>query len=169
MPAADRAHGTLRLNPRVTTDLTLLAEVLQRSRDASSAHAMTLLEQGLDLVSGSPLDAPGYDWAHRDQDVSAVSSTIEQTVERLVELALDAGRIDVARKAISRGLRALPGNELLYRHRIRTEHQAGKHAGVIAAYEELRSYLADLDTTPSESTISLYDDLIGRNRLRSNT
>jgi nucleoid-associated protein YgaU len=169
MPAADRAHGTLRLDPRVTTDLVLLADVLRRSRQVSSTQAMTLLEHGLELVEGAPFDAPGYDWAYRDQDVAAASVTIEQTVELLVVLALDAGRIDVARNAISRGLRALPGNELLYRHRMRTEHQAGNHAGVIAAYEELRSYLEDLDTTPSETTTSLYDELIRGNRPRRGT
>ncbi|MGE3836041.1 MAG: BTAD domain-containing putative transcriptional regulator, partial [Acidimicrobiia bacterium] len=85
---------------------------------------------------------------------------IEQTTEQLVDLALEAGLIDVARDAVVRGLRGLPGNEELYRCRLRVEHRAGNLAGVAAAYEELVTYLADLETEPSPATAALFHDLV---------
>ena len=59
-----------------------------------------------------------------------------------------------------RGLRGLPGNEELYRCRMRVEHHGGNVPGVSAAYEELVTYLADLETEPSTSTTALYQDLV---------
>lgn len=99
-------------------------------------------------------------WAHRDQDVAEACTLIEHATERLVELALDAALVDVARDAIVRGLRGLPGNEELYRCRMRVEHRGGNLPGVSAAYEELITYLADLETEPSTSTTALYQDLV---------
>ncbi len=47
------------------------------------------------------------------------------------------------REAIVRGLRGLPGNEVLYRTRMRIEHQARNLAAVRNAYTELLSFLDD--------------------------
>lgn len=106
-------------------------------------------------MQGPPFDSPGYDWAYRDQHVADASTLIEATVERLVNLALDAGELDIAREAIVKGLRGLPGNEPLYRLRMTIEHTANNLAGVQAAYDELSTYLADLDTEPSSGTSDL--------------
>lgn len=160
MPSTDRARGLLRLDPRVTTDLAVLRGLLDQTRQASSVEAAALLQEGLGLVEGPPFDAPGYDWAHRDQDVSSASTVIEQAVDHLVALALDADQLDVAREAIIRGLRGLPGDEHLYRRRMRVEAHAGNHAGIVAAYDELTVYLADFETRPSTATTALYHELI---------
>lgn len=160
MPSADRARGTLRVAPGVVTDLAVLRGLVERARLAPSSEAVGLLRDGLELVCGPPFDAAGYDWAHRDQDVAEACALIEHATEQLVELALDTGLIDVARDAIVRGLRGLPGNEELYRCRMRVEHHAGNLPGVSAAYEELVTYLADLETEPSPSTTALYQDLV---------
>jgi len=160
MPSADRARGTLRVARGVITDLTVLHRLVEQARQAPSSEAISLLREGLELVVGPPFDAAGYDWAHRDQDVAEASTLIEHATERLVELALDAGLVDVARDAIVRGLRGLPGNEELYRCRMHVEHRGGNLPGVSAAYEELVTYLADLETEPSPSTTALYQDLV---------
>jgi hypothetical protein len=159
MPAADRAHGTLRLHPRVTTDLDLLRRAIAAAHDMSSTEAMSALRDALSMVDGPPFDAVGYDWAHRDQDVAEAARAIEQTVDRLVALALEAGQHDLARHAISRGLRGLPGDEHLYRLRMRLEAHAGNTRGLVAAYEELCVYLADLEVEPSPATTALYNEL----------
>ena len=164
MPSTDRARGQLRLDPRVTTDLAILGGLLDRARHASSVEAATLLRDGLALVEGLPFDAPGYDWAHRDQDVASAATVIEQAVDLAVDLAMDADQLDVARQAIIRGLRGLPGDEHLYRRRMRVEAHAGNHAGIVAAYDELTIYLADFDTLPSTATTALYHELIGSTR-----
>ena len=160
MPSADRARGTLRVAPGVVTDLTVLHGLVEQARQAPSSEAIGLLRDGLELVCGPPFDAAGYDWAHRDQDVAEACTLIEHATERLVELALDTGLVDVARDAIVRGLRGLPGNEELYRCRMRVEHHGGNVPGVSAAYDELVTYLADLETEPSTSTTALYQDLV---------
>ncbi|HAP77601.1 MAG TPA: hypothetical protein DCR14_16170 [Acidimicrobiaceae bacterium] len=159
MPAADRAHGTLRLHPRVTTDLDLLRRAIAAADDMSSTEAMSALRDALSMVDGPPFDAVGYDWAHRDQDVAEAARVIEQTVDRLVALALEAGQHDLARHAISRGLRGLPGDEHLYRLRMRLESHAGNTRGLVGAYEELCVYLADLEAEPSPATTALYNEL----------
>jgi nucleoid-associated protein YgaU len=159
MPAADRSHGTLRLHPRVTTDLDLLRRAVTAADEMSSIEAMATLRDALALVEGPPFDAAGYDWAHRDQDVAEAARVIEQAVDRLVALALEAGQHDLARHTISRGLRGLPGDEHLYRLRIRLEAHAGNTRGLVGAYEELCVYLADLEAEPSPATTALYNEL----------
>lgn len=159
MPAADRAHGTLRLHPRVTTDLDLLRRAVAAADGMSSTEAMSELRAALSMVEGPPFDAVGYDWAHRDQDVAEAARVIEQAVDRLVSLAVEAGQHDLARHAISRGLRGLPGDEHLYRLRMRLEAHAGNTRGLVAAYEELCVYLADFEVEPSPATTALYNDL----------
>lgn len=164
MPAADRTRGQLRLDPRIITDLSLLRQAAADAPNASSTEAITLLRDALSLVEGPPFDGPGYDWAHRDQDVAEAAVAIQQAVDQLVQLALDADQLEVAREAITRGLRGLPGDEHLYRIRMRVESVAGNHAGVVAAYDELVTYLADLETQPSPATTALYHELIGSGR-----
>lgn len=159
MPTTDRTRGLLRLDPRVTTDLTILVDRLEQARDASSTVAIGLLAEALDLIDGPPYDAAGYEWAHRDQDVAYASTAIEQTAELLVQLALDADRVDVARDGLVNALRGLPGNENLYRLRMRVEHHAGNHTAVAAAFGELSVYLADLDSEPSPLTTALFHEL----------
>ena len=160
LPAADRSRGgSLQLAAGATTDLALLRQLVDRADSASSSEAIELLREGLSFVTGPPFDAVGYDWAHRDQDVAEASTLIEQAAERLVELALEAGHVDIAREAVVRGLRGLPGNEELYRCRMCVEHHAGNLAGVTAAYEELVTYLDDLETEPSPATSALFHDL----------
>lgn len=161
LPAADRSRGgTLQLASEVCTDLAVLRQVAAQAAAASSSEAVDLLREALMLVAGPPFDAVGYDWAHRDQIVAEASTLIEQTTEQLVELALATGQVDIAREAIVRGLRGLPGNEELYRCRMRVEHHAGNLAGVSAAYEELVTYLTDLETEPSIATVTLFHDLV---------
>lgn len=160
MPAADRSRGgSLQLAAGVTTDLAVLRHLVFEADGASSSEAIALLREGLSLVTGPPFDAVGYDWAYRDQDVAEASTLIEQAAERLAELALEAGQVDIAREAVVRGLRGLPGNEELYRCRMRVEHHAGNLPGVTAAYEELVTYLDDLETEPSPATSALFHEL----------
>ena len=159
MPAADRTHGTLRLSPAVRTDLDVLRHAVAEADNLPSSQAIAVLDAALQLIEGPPFDAPGYDWAHRDQDVTDAGRTIEAAVDRLVSLAADTGRHDIARDAIRRGLRGLPGDEHLYRTRMRLEARAGNMRGVAAAYDELIVYLQDIEAEPSPLTTALYNDL----------
>ncbi|HRE00955.1 MAG TPA: hypothetical protein PLV68_06620, partial [Ilumatobacteraceae bacterium] len=69
--------------------------------------------------------------------------------------------IDLAREAVAQGLRGLPGDEVLYRLRMKIEHHAGNLTGVSSAYDELLSHLADFEADPSPSTVELRRELLG--------
>ena len=77
---------------------------------------------------------------------------------------LDADDIDAAREAAVQALRGLPGDEVLYRLRMRVEHHAGNPAGVAAAYDELIRYLDEFDAEPSPATLDLHRLLLGTAR-----
>jgi len=161
MPQADRIKGTITLGPGAMSDLTVLRTSYERAVESSSAEAIPLLQNALDLIEGPPFDAPGYDWAHHThQYVAEASALIEQTAVLLAKVAQADGNTDLARHALVQGLRALPGNEVLYRQRMHLEHDAGNPAGVKAAYAELVRLLQDLDTDPSEITVETYESLI---------
>jgi len=160
MPQADRIKGTITLGPGAMSDLTVLRTSYERAVESSSAEAIPVLQNALDLIEGPPFDAPGYDWAHHThQYVAEASAMIEQAAALLAKLTQADGDTDLARHALVQGLRALPGNEVLYRQRMQLEHDAGNLAGVKAAYAELMALLEDLQAEPSESTTQLIQRL----------
>ncbi len=145
---ADRRQNTYRLADGVMTDIALLRELYDRARDVSSSEAAGLLRAGLALVHGPPFAADGYEWARVNQYAHDAERLIEDTATWLVDLSLLAGDIDTARYAVMQGLRGLPGNEVLYRARMRIENAAGNATAVRTAYRELTDYLDDLDGLP---------------------
>lgn len=160
MPQADRIKGTIALGPGAVSDLTVLRTSYERAIESSSAEAIPLLRDALDLIEGLPFDAPGYDWAHHThQYVAQASALIEQAAVLLAKLAQADGNTNLARHALVQGLRALPGNEVLYRQRMQLEHDTGNLAAVKAAYEELSNQLSELESEPSEATGDLFRTL----------
>jgi hypothetical protein len=161
LPPSDRNRRMKGLADGVTTDLAILRHLYDEAQQMPSSQAIELLWQGLELVEGPPFDADGYDWAHHGtQDVAEASSLIERSAAQLVELALNVDDVERARGAITQGLRGLPGDEVLYRLRMRVEHHAGNLAGVSTAYDELVRYLADLDAEPSSTPVDLWRSLL---------
>jgi len=158
---ADRRQNTYRLADGVMTDVALLRELYDRARDVSSSEAAGLLRAGLALVHGPPFAADGYEWARVNQYAHDAERLIEDTATWLVDLSLLAGDIDTARYAVMQGLRGLPGNEVLYRARMRIENAAGNATAVRTAYRELTDYLDDLESTPSPDTAELFESLTG--------
>ncbi|MAT06892.1 MAG: hypothetical protein CL424_17800 [Acidimicrobiaceae bacterium] len=162
MPASDRNMHMKGLAPGVTTDLEIFRRLYDLAQDVSSSEAIGHLRRALALVEGPPFDAAGYDWAyHGTQDVAEASQLIEQAAEQLANLALDDDNVEIAREAVTQGLKGLPGDEVLYRLRMRVEHHVGNLAGIAAAYDELLRHLAEFDTEPSPSTIELHRALLG--------
>jgi hypothetical protein len=161
---ANRPENTFRLASGVWTDLQVLRALLDRAARVSTAEAMQLLRDALALVHGPPFDADGYEWARVNQHVLDAERLIEHAALTLVDLSLDAGNIDLARYAVLQGLRGLPGNEILYRARMRIEDSAGNATAVRAAYNELLIYLGDLESVPSTDTTQLFDRLVPATR-----
>jgi hypothetical protein len=168
-PIVPREPGpTVRLATGVLTDHALLAAHHDRAGHVSSAEAITLLHAGLELVDGPPYTLTGYgEWAHHEQLVFDAETLIESSVLQLSELTLDVGDLTAARWAVSQGLRALPGNELLYRRRMDIEAAAGNATAVQASYDELTRVLGELDTQPSPATTEHLNRLARRPNARS--
>jgi DNA-binding SARP family transcriptional activator len=166
-PILSRARtGTMRLAHGVFTDHQLFALLAERAAQVPSSQAAPLLHQALDLIDGPPFNADGFEWAHVSQLVIDIETRIERAVLDLVALELDAGDVEEARRAVLQGLRALPGNEILYRERIRIEEAAGNMKAARSALMELIYYLEDLGTEPSTPTIAQYGHLIGDRQRR---
>ena len=165
VPAREQRTNHVQLAADVVCDLHLLEAVLEDLCQLSTAEALDAAQWALGLVDGRPFDAPGYDWAHEQQDHARASEAVERLAKRTFDLALDANDVGLARFAIEQGLRALPLNEPLYRARMSLEAQAGNLTGVRRAYDELAHLLADLgDNTcsfgPSTVTKTLLRQLV---------
>jgi len=158
--------GTMQLADGVFTDHQLFEILTDRAQRVSSSRAAPLLHQALDLIDGSPFNADGYEWAYVCQLVADIEARIERATLDLVALELEAGDVEEARRAVMQGLRALPGNEILYRERIRIEEAAGNTKAARSALMELIYYLEDLGTEPSTGTIAQYGHLIGDRQRR---
>ena len=133
----------------VMTDLQLLETLVAEAKQVPSSEALPLLLEGLSLVYGEPFDDAGYEWAIDEQLPFRAAELIETAAVRAVELALSADDVVSAREAVARALIGLPGNEVLYRARMRIEHHANNQAGVRSVYAELRSVLQELAVTPT--------------------
>lgn len=164
LPAREQGASTVSLAADVWTDLSVMKAFAARAEEVSSGEAIDLLLRATALIEGTPFNAQGYDWSYEHQFNAEACETIESVCARLAELALEHGDLSAARSAIGRGLRALPLNEPLYRWRMRAEAQAGNLGGIRAAFAELSTRLADLDsaTAPSTSTELLYDQLLSQ-------
>lgn len=164
LTAALRPHNTIRLQDGVRTDLADLRRLVSVAEESPSTRAMSLLVQALDMVEGPPFDGPGYDWANTSQLVSEAENLIERAASLAVDLALDAGDIHRARWAVTQGLRGLPGDELLYRARMRIEDAARNPTAVRRAYDELLTYLEDFGAEPTADTTALFRTLASSRR-----
>ena len=149
------------------TDLEVFETLAARAAVVSSGEAFDLLSEALDLITGEPFSDVGCEWAFDSQLTYRAAQVIETAALRAVDLALAADDPVAARSAISRALLAMPGNEVLYRARMRVEAHLGNRAGVRNVYAELRTVLADLGSVsgdngdPSPATRRLYEQLIG--------
>ena len=159
----------MHLAPSVTTDAELLRHAVEQAQQLSSAQAVDHLRAAMDLVTGVPFDAVGYDWAHEQQHYADACQLIERAALMLVDLALDLDDVATAKDAASIGLKALRLNEPLYRARMRIEAHCGNRAGIRHTYDELVSLLAELDDgtatySPTHATTALLDELLQEHR-----
>ncbi len=143
------------------TDAQVFEALVKRAAEVSSAEAIPLLIDAMDLIEGPPFNHGQFEWARSIELYEPLRRTIEAAALHLVDLALDDGDIAAARRGASQGLLALGVNEPLYRARMRIEAHDGDQAGVLHVYGELERRLANLfdGAVPSARTQSLLDDL----------
>ena len=164
LPVRTKASTTVRLDPGVGTDLAVLQNSLAESATQSAGEAISNLSEALALIRGVPFDGADFEWAHEQQFVADACETIEAATIRVVRLALELGEPAAARDAVTQGLRALPGNEPIYRARMEIEHALGNADGVNNALREFTCVLAGavddgFACEPSPETFAMHSRL----------
>ena len=109
-PLLPRRHGgRYRLRPSVSCDLLSVERALDAARDAATpGHALDTLAEALTGVRGRPFDGwTGPEWPFEQAFVARAEATVAAAAHRLVDLALAAGRPELARIAVARGLQAV--------------------------------------------------------------
>lgn len=120
------------------------------------------LAAALSTVRGVPFEGAGagYEWAHTEGLIARIEAVAADAALLLAEWFLD--HRDTARTlwAAAQGLRASPGDERLFRARMRAHDLTGNPAGVESVMEELCHVVEALEPTtnstrrPSPSTKS---------------
>jgi DNA-binding SARP family transcriptional activator len=150
----------LRLAHGVATDLTRIETALRRVRNETTEGAACELARALEDVQGRPFDAKrGYAWVHANGLASYAEALITDAVHTLARRCLDRGDVDDALRVIAIGLRASPGNEILYRDLILAHERSGDTRAVENA---MRDLLETLETTDPYSdlqpeTLAIYE------------
>ncbi|MEV6899670.1 BTAD domain-containing putative transcriptional regulator [Amycolatopsis sp. NPDC051372] len=155
LPNVDAKQGGYRLSETLTTDWSRFRDLTRRGLD-SEAGGLEHLQQALDLVGGMPLgNVPDnrYTWAswHQREMIDA----IVDVAHTLAEHYLESGEIPAARRAATRGLRAEPVSEALFRDLLRIEYRVGNAAAVKATADKLSDISAALEIELEDETAAL--------------
>ncbi len=148
-----------------STDLERLRELIMTSSTASPEEAADSLLDAMDLIEGPPFEGVTSDWAEADGLVDHVSELIEATTIRAVEALRAVGDVDLVPDVAQKGLKALPGNEPIYRTYLALAAEAGGMDLLEATYNHLERSLslmspATAERGPSEQTQQLRRRLI---------
>ncbi len=138
------ASRVYRLSADVSTDYHDFCTQIESARQHGGAEKRRGLKTAIELVRGIPFtggSATCFGWA--DHHIrSEVEFAIDEAVHSLVDEALEASDLAMARWATSRGLELMPGCEQCFRGRFRTAESAGNRT-------ELRRAMADLERVSS--------------------
>ncbi len=154
--------------PSVTTDLERFETLVRHAEHEHGHDATARLRRALGLVRGRPFTAiHGFDWAEIEGLVARTDAVIVDAAHRLAQLCLDAGDIRSAEWALSQGLLASPGNELLYRDRMLAADAAGNPAGVEAVLDELCQVVEALEPYDAlhPETLAVYERVSRKRRV----
>lgn len=158
--------GRLYLDATVSSDWQRLQSLV--SPGINRVPVSTLVS-ALKLVRGAPLaDAAPGQWHWAEELRTDMASLIRDIGARVCEAALAEGDVDLARWATSRALTASPGDELLVRMRLRTEHRAGNRPEVERLVLQLTRHARmlgiDLD---DETVLAIQEAIEGQPRARA--
>ena len=158
--------GRLYLEPLVSSDWQRLRALI--SPGINRVPVPTLVS-ALKLVRGAPLaDAAPGQWHWAEELRSDMVSVIRDIGARVGEAALADGDIDLARWAAGRALVAAPGDEVLMRLRLRTEHRAGNRPDVERIVLQLTRHARVLGIDLDDETVRAIQEAIeGQPRARA--
>lgn len=133
VPNAD--DSVYHVHDTVVTDLEILQHALAVSRTSAPDIAAAALDDALDLVVGEPfIDVVGH-WADTLGHTTDAVLAIDDTAQRLAEIALSRGELDVAFSAVRRGLLGNPGSVELHRLAMRAAIETASPDRIKATYD----------------------------------
>jgi DNA-binding SARP family transcriptional activator len=164
LPAFTRWES-LRLVSGVTTDIDVIETALKSFRNAATAEAVQSLRRAIDGVAGRPFDVKrGYSWVHANGLASYAEALVTDAVHALAAACLERSDVDEALRVTTIGLRASPGNEILYRDLITAHDQVGDIRAVRNAMRDLLESLESADpySDLQPETLALCERALGR-------
>jgi hypothetical protein len=158
--------GRLYLDPLVSSDWQRLRALI--SPGVNRVPLPTLVS-ALKLVRGAPLaDAAPGQWHWAEELRADMVSTIRDIGATVGDAALADGDVDLARWAAGRALVAAPGDEILMRLRLRTEHRAGNRPDVERIVLQLTRHARVLGIDLDDETVRAIQEAIeGQPRARA--
>ena len=121
------ADGVYRLSRQVTTDLDRFTAWRRAAEKASPSQALACLVAALSIVRGAPFGGGTggtFSWADASWR-GHVEYLVDSTVHWLADVALDLGRIGIARGATLRGLAITPDCDQCYQRRMTAARRSG--------------------------------------------
>jgi DNA-binding SARP family transcriptional activator len=162
------ADGLYRLGPAVDTDFRRLEQAFGEATDNGTEATMDRLAEALDSVRGMPFEGAGggYEWAHTEGLLARIEAITADAALLLAEWQLDRRETAKAMSSAAQGLLASPGDERLFRIRMRAHDQAGNPAGVESVMDELCRVVEALEPFDDlhPETVGLYEELSRRRR-----
>ena len=117
----------------------------------------------LAMIRGIPFEGTkgGWQWTFTEGHAARLASFAADAAHLVAQWLLQRGDVQRALWATSQGLRAAPGDEVLYRDRMQAHDQTGNRAGVEAVMEELRRTVDDGEPYDSvhPDTVVYYEQL----------
>lgn len=160
--------GLYSLGPMVKSDFRLLADALNHARGEPSPVAVDALVEMLGVVRGIPFEGTkrGWEWVYNEGLAGHITSVVSEAAHVVATCALDRGDPKLAVWATVQGVKASPGDEILYRDRMLAHDLEGNPAGVEATMDELLKVIEADDPACSvhPETLDLYERLSRRKR-----
>ncbi|MGH9153147.1 MAG: hypothetical protein ACRD03_12275 [Acidimicrobiales bacterium] len=151
------------LGSEVASDAALLEAVYVVARREASEARIEHLASMLGMIRGIPFEGTkgGWQWTFTEGHAARLASLAADTAHLVAQWLLERGDVQRALWATSQGLRAAPGDEILYRDRMQAHDQAGNRSGVEAVMEELLRTVDDGEPYDSvhPDTVAYYEEL----------
>ncbi len=161
--------GLYRVGERVTSDYRTLVSALRAASDDATPEALEELAAALEGVRGLPFEGTkrGWEWIFNEGLSAHITSVVSEAAHLLATQAIERGDPKQAIWATVQGVKASPGDEILYRDRMLAHDLEGNPAGVEAAMDELMRVIEadEPDGNVHPETMDLYERLSrGRRR-----
>jgi len=164
----DDGVALYRLGCSVTTDAAVLEVALREAGREQSERSLEHLASMLSLIRGLPFEGTkgGWEWTFTEGHAARLAAVAAEAAHAVAQWSIGQGEVQRALWAASQGLRAAPGDEVLYRDRMQAYDRAGNLGGVESVMKELREIVDEGEPYDAihPDTVAYYEELTGRVR-----